>query len=126
MKVNSVEKTGNQATVVVEIDKELMESGVNQAYMKARKNIMVPGFRKGKAPRKMIESLYGAHVFYEDGLEEIFPQVYDFAIAGQESFKAVGRPSLTDMQISDDNIVTLTLTTEVRSEERRVGTECGS
>ena len=116
MKVNSVEKTGNQATVVVEIDKELMESGVNQAYMKARKNIMVPGFRKGKAPRKMIESLYGAHVFYEDGLEEIFPQVYDFAIAGQESFKAVGRPSLTDMQISDDNIVTLTLTTEVYPE----------
>ena len=116
MKVNSVEKTGNQATVVVEIDKEPMESGVNQAYMKARKNIMVPGFRKGKAPRKMIESLYGAHVFYEDGLEEIFPQVYDFAIAGQESFKAVGRPSLTDMQISDDNIVTLTLTTEVYPE----------
>ena len=116
MKVNSVEKTGNQATVVVEIDKELMESGVNQAYMKARKNIMVPGFRKGKAPRKMIESLYGAHVFYEDGLEEIFPQVYDFAIAGQDSFKAVGRPSLTDMQISDDNIVTLTLTTEVYPE----------
>ena len=116
MKVNSVEKTGNQATVVVEIDKELMESGVNQAYMKARKNIMVPGFRKGKAPRKMIESLYGAHVFYEDGLEEIFPQDYDFAIAGQDSFKAVGRPSLTDMQISDDNIVTLTLTTEVYPE----------
>ena len=116
MKVNSVEKTGNQATVVVEIDKELMESGVNQAYMKARKNIMVPGFRKGKAPRKMIESLYGAHVFYEDGLEEIFPQVYDFAIAAQEGFKAVGRPSLTDMQISDDNIVTLTLTTEVYPE----------
>ena len=116
MKVNSVEKTGNQATVVVEIDKELMESGVNQAYLKARKNIMVPGFRKGKAPRKMIESLYGAHVFYEDGLEEIFPQVYDFAIAGQEGFKAVGRPSLTDMQISDDNIVTLTLTTEVYPE----------
>ena len=92
-----------------------MESGVNQAYMKARKNIMIPGFRKGKAPRKMIESMYGAHVFYEDGLEEIFPQVYDFAIAGQE-FKAIGRPSLKDMQISDDNIVTLTLTTEVYPE----------
>ena len=115
MIVKSTEKNGNQATVVVEIDKELMESGVNQAYMKARKNIMIPGFRKGKAPRKMIESMYGAHVFYEDGLEEIFPQVYDFAIAGQE-FKAIGRPSLKDMQISDDNIVTLTLTTEVYPE----------
>ena len=112
MKVNSVEKNGNKATVVVEIDKELMESGVNKAYLKARKNIMVPGFRKGKATRKMIESMYGAHVFYEDGLEEIFPEIYDFAIAHQEGFKAVGRPNLTDMQISDDNIVTLTLTVE--------------
>ena len=115
MNVKSVERNGNQATVVVEIDKELMESGVNKAYMKARKNIMIPGFRKGKAPRKMIESMYGAHVFYEDGLEEIFPQVYEFAIVGQE-LKAVGRPSLTDMQISDDNIVTLTLTTDVYPE----------
>ena len=116
MKVNSVEKNGNNATVVVEIDKELMESGINKAYLKARKSIMVPGFRKGKASRKMIESLYGAHVFYEDGLEEIFPEVYDFAVAKQEGFKAIGRPSLTDMQISDDNIVTLTITTDVYPE----------
>ena len=115
MNVKSVERNGNQATVVVEIDKELMESGVNKAYMKARKNIMIPGFRKGKAPRKMIEAMYGAHVFYEDGLEEIFPQVYDFAIASQE-FKAIGRPSLTDMDINEENIVTLTLTTEVYPE----------
>ena len=116
MKVNSVEKNGNNATVVVEIDKELMETGVNKAYMKARKSIQIPGFRKGKAPRKMIESMYGAHVFYEDGLEEIFPEIYDFAIAHQEGFKAVGRPNLTDMQISDDNVVTLTLTTEIYPE----------
>ena len=115
MNVKSVERNGNQATVVVEIDKELMESGVNKAYMKARKNIMIPGFRKGKAPRKMIEAMYGAHVFYEDGLEEIFPQVYDFAIASQE-FKAIGRPSLTDMDINEENVVTLTLTTDVYPE----------
>ena len=116
MKVNSVEKNGNNATVVVEIDKELMETGINKAYLKARKNIMVPGFRKGKATRKMIESLYGAHVFYEDGLEEIFPEVYDFSVAKQEGLKAIGRPSLTDMKINDDGTVTLTLTTEVYPE----------
>ena len=116
MKVNSVERNGNNATVVVEIDKELMESGINKAYLKARKNIMVPGFRKGKASRKMIESLYGAHVFYEDGLEEIFPEVYDFSVAKQEGLKAIGRPSLTDMKINDDGTVTLTLTTEVYPE----------
>ncbi len=115
MNIKNVERNGNQATVVVEIDKELMESGVNKAYMKARKNIMIPGFRKGKAPRKMIEAMYGAHVFYEDGLEEIFPQVYDFAIASQE-FKAIGRPNLTDMDINEENIVTLTLTTDVYPE----------
>ncbi len=115
MYVKSNERTGNEATVVVEIDRELMESGIEKAYKKARKSIQIPGFRKGKAPRKMIEAMYGAHVFYEDGLEEIFPEVYDFAIAKQD-MKAIGRPSLTDMQISDDNIVTLTLTTEVYPE----------
>ena len=116
MNVKSTEKNGNVATIVVEIDKELMESGVNKAYMKARKSIQIPGFRKGKASRKMIEAMYGAHVFYDDGLEEIFPEIYDFAIAKQEGFKAIGRPSLTDMQISEDNVVTLTLTTEVYPE----------
>ena len=115
MNVKSIEKNGNQATVVVEIDKELMEKGVNAAYLKARKQIQIPGFRKGKAPRKMIEAMYGAHVFYEDGLEEIFPEVYDFAIAAQD-FKAIGRPTLADMNISEENIVTLTLTTEVYPE----------
>ena len=115
MNVKSTERKGNETTIVVEIDKELMESGVNKAYMKARKNIMIPGFRKGKAPRKMIESMYGAHVFYEDGLEEIFPQVYQFAVVDQ-GIKAVGRPNLTDMQISEENLVTLTLTTEVYPE----------
>ncbi|MBR4290293.1 MAG: trigger factor [Oscillospiraceae bacterium] len=115
MNVKSIEKNGNQATIVVEIDKELMEKGVNAAYMKARKQIMIPGFRKGKAPRKMIEAMYGAHVFYEDGLEEIFPQVYQFAVVEQD-VKAIGRPSLTDMDINEENIVTLTLTTEVYPE----------
>ena len=115
MNVKSIERNGNEATIVVEIDKELMESGVNKAYMKARKSIRIPGFRPGKAPRKMIEAMYGAHVFYEDGLEEIFPEVYEFAVVKQD-LKAIGRPSLADMQISEENIVTLTLTTEVYPE----------
>ena len=115
MNVKNIEKNGNQATVVVEIDKELMEKGVNAAYLKQRKQIMIPGFRKGKAPRKMIEAMYGAHVFYEDGLEEIFPEIYQFAIVDQD-LKAIGRPSLTDMDINEENIVTLTLTTDVYPE----------
>ncbi len=115
MTVKNIERNGNKTTIVVEIDKELMEKGVNAAYLKARKQIMLPGFRKGKAPRKMIEAMYGAHVFYEDGLEEIFPEVYQFAVVEQD-VKAIGRPSLEDMQISEDNIVTLTLSTEVYPE----------
>ena len=115
MNVKSIEKNGNQATIVVEIDKELMESGANKAYLKARKNIMIPGFRKGKAPRKMIEAMYGAHVFYDDGLEEIFPEIYQFAVVEQD-VKAVGRPSLTDVNIDDNSIVTITLTTELYPE----------
>jgi len=115
MNVKSIERKGNETTIVVEIDKELMEKGVNAAYQKARKNIMIPGFRKGKAPRKMIEAMYGAHVFYEDGLEEIFPEVYQTAVLDQD-VKAIGRPSLADMDISEEGIVTITLTTEVYPE----------
>ena len=115
MNVKSIEKKGNEATIIVNVDKELMESGANKAYLKARKNIMIPGFRKGKAPRKMIESMYGAHVFYEDGLEEIFPEVYKAAVIDQD-VKAIGRPSLTDMNIEEDGSVTLTLTTELYPE----------
>ena len=115
MIIKNVEKNGNKATVVVEIDKDLMEKGVNAAYLKARKQIQIPGFRKGKAPRKMIEAMYGAHVFYEDGLEEIFPEVYEEAVVKQ-NVKAIGRPSLTDMDISAEGIVTITISTEVYPE----------
>ena len=115
MTIKSIEKNGNKATVVVEIDKELMEKGVNAAYLKARKQIQLPGFRKGKAPRKMIEKMYGSYVFYEDGLEEIFPEIYEGAIASQD-LKAIGRPSLENMDISEEGIVTLTLSTETYPE----------
>ena len=115
MTVKNIEKNGNQAVITVEIAKELMEKGVNAAYLKQRKNIQIPGFRKGKAPRKMIESLYGAHVFYEDGLEEIFPEVYEEAVAKQE-LKAIGRPNVTDLDISEEGIVTITISTDVYPE----------
>lgn len=115
MNIKSTERNGNETTIVVEIDKELMESGVNKAYLSARKSILIPGFRKGKAPRKIIEAMYGAHVFYEDGLEEIFPKVYEYAVT-EQGIKAVGRPSLKDMDISDEGIVTITLSTEVYPE----------
>ena len=116
MIIKSTEKTANKATVVVEIESELMNKGAEIAYKKQRKNIRIPGFRPGKAPRKMIEKMYGEFVFFEDGLEEIFPEVYDFAIGGNTEFKAIGRPSLEDMDIAADGTTTLKLTTEVYPE----------
>ena len=113
MNVKSIERNGNQATVVVEIDAALMEKGINAAYLKQRKSIMIPGFRRGKAPRKMIEAMYGKHVFVEDGLEEVFGEVYTFAVA---DIKAIGRPNLTNLEVGDDNSCTLTFTTDVYPE----------
>ena len=116
MNVKSVEKKEKSTVeLVIEIGKEEFEAAVEKVYKKQRGKITVPGFRKGKAPRKMIEAMYGAHVFFEDGLEEIFPQVYEEAVVKQD-VKAVGRPNLTDMQISEDNVVTITLTTDVYPE----------
>ena len=116
MIIKSTEKNNNKATIVVEIEKELMNKGAEIAYKKQRKNIRLPGFRPGKAPRKMIEKMYGEFVFFEDAIEEIFPEVYDFAIGGNTEFKAVGRPSLENMDIAADGTTTLTLSTEVYPE----------
>ena len=115
MIVKNLEKEGSKAKITVEIEKELMEKGANQAYLKARKDIQLPGFRKGKAPRKLIESIYGAHVFYEDGLEEIYSEVYKFAVVDQE-LKAVGQASLTQLDIGEDGTTTITLETELYPE----------
>ena len=116
MIIKSTEKNNNKATIVVEIESELMNKGAEVAYKKQRKNIRIPGFRPGKAPRKMIEKMYGEFVFFEDAIEEIFPEVYDFAIGGNTEFKAVGRPSLENMDIAEDGTTTLTLSTEVYPE----------
>ena len=114
MNVKSVEKENGSAKIVVEIDKELFESGLNKAYQKNKKNILVPGFRKGKAPRKVIEGMYGATVFYEDAVNEIFPEVYSQAISEKE-LKVVGMPSVTDMDVQE-GVVTLTVETALYPE----------
>ena len=115
MNVKSVERNGNQATIVVEIDKELMERGVNSAYMKARKSIMIPGFRKGKAPRKFVERMYGSEVFYEDAVNEIFPEIYEKAVT-EQGLKAVGAPSVVDMDTTEEGNVALTVSTALYPE----------
>ena len=115
MNVKSVEKEATRATVVVEIGKDELEPSLNKAFMKYRKNISIPGFRKGKAPRAIVEAAYGKHVFYEDAIEEIFPELYKQHVLTQD-MKPVGKPEITDMKIGEDDGVTLTVATDLYPE----------
>lgn len=115
MNVKSVEKEATRATVVVEIGKSELEPSLNKAFLKYRKNISIPGFRKGKAPRAIVEAAYGKHVFYEDAIEEIFPELYKQHILTQD-MKPVGKPEITDMKIGEDDGVTLTVATDLYPE----------
>ena len=115
MNVKSVEKENGKAKIVVAIEKAEFEDALNKAYAKCRKDIMLPGFRKGKAPRKMVESMYGATVFYEDAVNEIFPEIYTTAIVDQQ-LKAVGSPSVSNMDTPDEGGVVLTIETELYPE----------
>lgn len=115
MNVKSVEKEKNSAKIVVEIEAGVFEQALNKAYQKNRKSIQLPGFRKGKAPRKMIEAMFGKDVFYEDAVQEIFPDVYKEAVLDQ-GIKAVGVPSVADMDVSEEGVLTLTVTTDTYPE----------
>jgi len=115
MNVKNVEKENGSAKVTVEIAKDEFQTALDKAYAKIRKDIMIPGFRKGKAPRKFVERMYGSEVFYEDAVNEIFPEIYKAAITEQE-IKAVGQPSVTDMQTPEDGSVVLTVSTELYPE----------
>ena len=115
MNLKNTEQANGKATIAVEIDKQEFENALNKAYTKAKKNIQVPGFRKGKAPRKVIEGMYGSKVFFEDAVNEIFPEVYETAVVNQQ-LKAVGSPSITDMNEGEDGSITLTIETELYPE----------
>lgn len=115
MNVKSANRENNKLTVVVEVEKEVFEAGISKAYLKNRKYITVPGFRKGKSPRKMIENLYGAQVFHSDAVEEIFPDVYKETVLDQ-GWKTVGQPSVTDMNVRADMSLELTIETELYPE----------
>lgn len=112
MNVKSVEKEATRASVTVELTREELEPALNRAYLKYRKDIMIPGFRKGHAPRMVIEAAYGKHVFFEDAVEDMFPDIYKDAVLTQD-IRPVGRPSVSKMDIADDGAVTLTIVTDL-------------
>ena len=115
MNVKSVEKEAIRAKVTVEITRAELEPALNKVYLKVRKDITMPGFRKGKAPRMVIEAAYGKHVFYEDAIEELFPEIYKNCVLTQD-IKPVGRPSVSAMNIGDDDAVTMTIDTDLYPE----------
>ena len=84
MKVTSVEKKEKSTVeLTIQIDAEQFEAAVQKAYLKDRNRISVPGFRKGKAPRKIIEGMYGSGVFYEDAINDVYPDAYAEAVKEQ-------------------------------------------
>ena len=72
--------SGNKAKLTFTIPAEQFDEAMQQAFLKLRKRVNVPGFRKGKAPRRMIETLYGESIFYDDAFEIIFPDAYRAAV----------------------------------------------
>lgn len=88
----------NMMKLVIETTAEEFEKGLNEAYNKNKNKITIPGFRKGKAPRKMIEKLYGAEIFYEDAANAIIPEAY--AQAAEESkLEIVSQPKIEVVEL---------------------------
>lgn len=85
--------SSNQVKLRMELPAEAFDQAMQKAYLKTRGRINVPGFRKGKAPRKLIEQMYGESMFYEDAFDAVFPEMYEEAIKAND-IKAVGQPEV--------------------------------
>jgi trigger factor len=99
----------------IHVDPETFEKGMEKSYLKNRKGISVPGFRKGRVPRKIIERYYGEAIFYEDAINDIFPEVYEAAIKETE-IEPVDRPELDIIQIGSGQDLILTAEVDVKPE----------
>ena len=112
---NVENKENNTAAFVVESDAAEFAKAVNDAYLKNRSSISIPGFRKGKAPRAVIEGMYGPEVFYQDAMDELAPAAYEFGIK-EAGLRVVGAPSISDVNISDEKTVAYTFSISVYPE----------
>ena len=96
LQVEKLEK--NMAKLTIEVPAEELEKAIDNAYRKNRKKISVPGFRKGKVPRQMIEKMYGKEIFYEDAINELIPGAYEKALEECEE-EIVSSPKIDVEQI---------------------------
>ncbi len=113
-KVEQLEEK-NMVKLVIEASAEEFEDGLNKAYRKNKNKITVPGFRKGKATRKMIEKLYGADVFFQDAANAIIPDLYADA-AKESELEIVSQPEIGVDQLEKDKPFVFTATIAVRPE----------
>ncbi len=89
---------GSKVKLTVEIDAEKFEQATQQAYKKTAGKYNVPGFRKGKAPRKVIENMYGPLVFFDDAFDIVYPEVYENALK-ETGVEPVGRPDVSIVEL---------------------------
>ena len=104
MSVKSCEKLEKSKVVLtIEVGAEEFEAAINKAYLKMRGKIAVAGFRPGKAPRKMIEKLYGVEVFYEEAVNIVLPDAYESAV-NEQGLQVVGYPEVELVECGKDGV----------------------
>jgi len=105
----------NTVKLTIEVDKEAFEKALEKAYKKNVKQIALPGFRKGKAPRKLIEKYYGEAVFYEDAVNFVCPEAYEYAVK-EAGITPVDRPEIDIEEIGGGKDLVLTAVVTVKPE----------
>ncbi|HWQ57465.1 MAG TPA: trigger factor [Clostridia bacterium] len=103
---------GSKVKLTCEVSAEEFEAAVEKAYFKTRKNIAVPGFRKGHAPRKVIENAYGWEVFFEDAFDIVYPAAYKAAV-DEHGVKPVEQPDLSIVEAEKEKPVIFIATVAV-------------
>ncbi|MCI9314497.1 MAG: trigger factor [Lachnospiraceae bacterium] len=113
LQVEKLEK--NMAKLTIEASAEDLEKAIEKAYQKQKKQISIPGFRKGKVPRQMVEKMYGKEVFYEDAANELIPDAYDKALEECEE-DIVSSPKIEVTQIEAGKPFVFTATVALKPE----------
>lgn len=113
LQVEKLEK--NMAKLTIEASAEDLEKAIEKAYQKQKKQISIPGFRKGKVPRQMVEKMYGKAVFYEDAANELIPDAYEKALEECEE-DIVSSPKIEVTQIEAGKPFVFTATVALKPE----------
>ena len=116
MQVRNVEKNENNTAIFqFEVDPAEFDKAVDKAFNNVKGSINIPGFRKGKAPRAVVEGMYGADAFYQDAIEVAAPDAFGYGI-DNSGIKIIGKPAVSNMDLSDDKVLTLTFDVELYPE----------